>query len=218
VDRPRTGHPSSPDAPDVETVEVKGLDKLTTIRLAEILTQKNAVSNDVLTEALYSHDRYGESFVDLLIQGGHMSEWDLAKLVVEHFQLPFLLAGNYEVVDDVKALLPKEELFRHLIVPLDVFDKIVTVAMPILTPAETLLRLRRETGYDLYPYVGLITENRRVLSEMFEDFQAFQDNLTKERQANASKRQDQPGNDADGGDWMSIFDSGDAQVRSSLKK
>ena len=207
---------------------MKGLEKLTTIRLAEILTQKNAVETEVLTDALYGHDRFGESFVESLIDGGHMSEWELAKLVVEHFQLPFVLAGNYDIADESKTLVPKEAIFRHLIVPLDNFGKIVTIAMPILTPAEILSKLRRQTGHEYYPYVGLVSENKRVLGEMFDDFQAFQDKVAKEREMAAQKRAAQgaqePGGEGGGGggaggdSWMSIFDSGDEQVRSSLKK
>ena len=196
---------------------MKGLEKLTTIRLAEILTQKDAVSTEVLTDALVGQDRYGDSFAETLIQGGHMSEWDLAKLVVEHFQLPFIAASNYDVDDAVKKLVPEDQLFRSLIVPLDHFDNVLTIAMPILTPADVLAKLRKATGSEIFPYIGLVSENRRVLGELFSNFKEFQEKLVKEREAVQAKRDaSSKGEGEQGDDWMSIFDSGDEQVRSSL--
>ena len=63
--------------------KVKGIEKLTSVRLAEILTERSAVSSEVITDALYAQDRLGESFVQVLVSGGHITEWDLAKIVTE---------------------------------------------------------------------------------------------------------------------------------------
>jgi len=57
---------------------VKGLEKLTAIRLAEVLTQKGAMATEAITDALYTQDKHGDPFVQLLIGGGHITEWDLA--------------------------------------------------------------------------------------------------------------------------------------------
>ncbi len=203
---------------------MKGLDKLTSIRLAEALTQKDAVPNEVITDALYAQDRHGESFVESLVGSGNITEWDLAKLVVEQFQVPFLMAGNYDVGDEAKTSIPKELLFKHLIVPLDRFGDILTLAMPILAPFEVLMALRKQTGCDVFPYVGLISENKRVLGEMFSDFFEWTKEEEKRREAARTKRGPQGSRGAGGSeaakgaeaDWMNIFDVADAEVRHSL--
>ena len=110
--------------------DVKGIEKITSVRLAEILTERAVISSEVITDALYAQDRHGDPFVQVLVSGGHITEWDLAKLVTENFNLPFLLASNYQLSEAAKARLPKEVLWKHMIVPLDVFDDIVCVAMP----------------------------------------------------------------------------------------
>ena len=84
---------------------MKGLEKLTSIRLAEVLTQKAVVPNEAITDALYAQDRRGGSFVELIVSGGDISEWDIAKIVVEAFQVPFVMASNYEVSEEVKNAL-----------------------------------------------------------------------------------------------------------------
>lgn len=193
---------------------MKGLEKLTCIRLAEVLSQRNAVTTDAITEALYTQDKTGEAFVDLLIQSGSITEWDLAKVVVEHFQLPFMMASNYEVPDAAKTRLPEDIWFRHLLVPLDVFDDFVTVVMPILTPYEVLEKLQAAHKIEICPYVGLPSENRKVLGELFAGFGDWCKREQGEREKRAQAKT--PGKKGVAGDWMDIFDSADAAVRDGL--
>lgn len=196
---------------------VKGLQKLTSIRLAEVLTQKGVIPADTITDALYVQDKHGEPFVDNLIGSGHISEWDLARVVVENFQLPFILAGNYEISQQARDRLPKEILFETLMVPLDVFGEVLTVAMPILTPYQDLQQIQKDTGALIFPYVGLVSENKKVLSDMFEDFTEWFQKSAEEKAAMAQKRTQEGESGGQGeGDWMNIFDTGDKAVKSSL--
>src|SRR5262249_4008747 len=116
--------------------EVKGLEKLTSIRLAEVLSQKGTIPTEKITDALYAQDKHGEPFAEALVTAGHITEWDLAKVVVENFQLPFLMASNYDIQKEAASRLPEETIFETQIVPLDVCGNLVTVVMPIMTPYE----------------------------------------------------------------------------------
>lgn len=197
---------------------MKGIEKITSVRLAEILTERNVVSSEVITDALYSTDKNGEPFVQVLVNGGHITEWDLAKIVTENFNLPFLMAGNYQISEDAKTRLPKETLFKHTIVPLDVFGDIVTVAMPVMLSFEDLARIQKEHNCDLYPYVGLITENKKVLTDMFKDYTEWCTQDQKRREEEAAKRKASPKKKQQGDDWMSIFDAGDEAIQQSKHK
>lgn len=190
---------------------MKGLEKLTAIRLAEVLSQKGIVPTDAITDALYTQDQYGEPFAEVLVSSEQISEWDLARVVVESFQLPFLLPSNYEIPEDAKAILPKETLFENLLVPLGRFDRVVTVAMPILTPFDALDKIRREHRCELFPYVGLISENRNTLSAMFEDFAAWYEDVEAKRASRLQERKERASND-----WMNIFDSADQAIRQGM--
>lgn len=197
---------------------MKGLQKLTSIRLAEVLSQKGVIPAETITDALYIQDKHGEPFVDNLIGSGHISEWDLARVVVENFQLPFILAGNYDISPEARDKIRKEILFETLIVPLDVFGDVLTVAMPILTPYQMLQQLQKDYKVFIFPYVGLVSENRKVLGDTFEDFQEWFQRATEQKQAKAAKRAKKAEQPESEGDWMNIFDSGDQAVRSSLGK
>ncbi|MEM7204232.1 MAG: hypothetical protein AAF628_28495 [Planctomycetota bacterium] len=192
---------------------MKGLEKLTSIRLAEVLSQKNVVPTDAITDALYTQDHFGEPFVEVLVSMGHITEWDLARVVVDHFQLPFITASNCDISGEVLERLPQDALFENLLVPLDTFGDGMTVAMPILTPFEVIDGLQRTHDCDLFPYVGLISENKRVLQEMFKgyvDWQKRRDEQLEQRRQTKPKKSSK--------DWMNIFDTGDEAVRNQLDR
>jgi hypothetical protein len=193
---------------------VKGLEKLTSVRLAEVITQKNSVPAEAITDALYSQDKHGEPFAQTLVAAGHITEWDLAKLVAENFQLPFLMASNYQVSDEAKKRIPDKVLFENLIVPLDLFDDVLCIVMPILTPFETIMKLQKDSKVEVFPYVGLITENKKVLGSLFPEFKAWVDGEQKRREQRATQRAN--GKEKDGGSWMSIFDAGDQAIQDTL--
>lgn len=193
---------------------MKGLEKLTSVRLAEVLTERGVVTNEVITDALYAQDRNGEPFAQVLVGGGHITEWDLAKLVTENFQLPFLMASSYQISDAAKARFPKDVLFRHQIVPLDAIGDIVCIAMPVMLTFEAMMRIQKDHACELFPYVGLISENKKVLGELHKDYPQWLAEDTKRREVEATKRAQQKG----GGDWMSIFDAGDQAIQEGLTK
>lgn len=197
---------------------VKGIEKITSVRLAEILTDRDVVSSEVITDALYAQDKDGEPFVQVLVNSGHITEWDLAKLVTENFNLPFLMAGNYQISEAARDRLPKETLFEHTIVPLDAFGDIVTVAMPVMLSYDELAKIQKDHDCDLFPYVGLITENKKVLSDLHKDYPKWLDEQAKKKAAAASAAQAAAPKGGGDSDWMSIFDAGDEAIQQSKKR
>ncbi len=203
---------------------MKGLEKLTSMRLAEVLTQKGVVPAEAITDALYIQDKQGEAFVDVMVGSGHIAEWDLARVVVENFQLPFILSGNYQISDEARTKIPQEEFFRHLLVPLDTFGDILTVSMPVLTTAETLLSLESKYKIEIFPYVGLISENKKVLTDEFSEFKewfkafnAERDRKIKEAKNGSAAETAAPAKGEDDG-WANLFDDADAAIQSSIHK
>jgi hypothetical protein len=172
----------------VDSRHVKGLEKLTCVRLAEVISQKNTISSEVITEALYAQDKHGDAFVQTLVAGGHITEWDLAKLVAENFQLPFLMASSYSISEEAKKRVPEAMLFENLIVPIDVFDDVLCLAMPILSTYDQLNKLQRDLKCEIFPYVGLISENKKVLTDMHKDYPMWLEAEQKRREEALRKR------------------------------
>jgi hypothetical protein len=194
---------------------VKGLEKLTYVRLAEVLSQKNAVPAEAITDALYAQDKYGDPFVQTIVVGGHITEWDLAKLVAENFQLPFIMASNYAIADEAKKRLPEKVLFEHLLVPLDLFEDVLCIVMPILTSFEVMMKIQKDAKVEVFPYVGLVSENKKILTTMFPNFKTWFETEQKRREQKATMRSHTKDRDAKG-NWMSIFDAGDQAIQDGL--
>lgn len=201
--------------PSADKARVKGIEKITSVRLAEILTERDVVPSEVITDALYSQGKNGDPFVQVLVNGGHITEWDLAKIVTENFNLPFLMASTYSISDEAKERFPKETLFKYSMVPLDTFGDIVTVAMPVMLSFEDISKIQKEHHCDLFLYVGLITENQKVLTDLHKDYPQWFKKDQQRRLEEAAKRKSASKKDA--GDWMSIFDAGDEAIQQSKK-
>jgi hypothetical protein len=189
------------------------------VRLAEILSERDIVPSEAIADALYSQECHGEGFVQVLISGGHITEWDLAKIVTESFNLPFLMAGNYQIADEAKERLPKEVLFDHMLVPLDTFGDIVCVSMPVISTFEEIRKIQKEHDCELFPYVGLVSENRRILGEIHDDYSKwYEEDQRRRQEAKATKKAKGPAGGGSDSDWMSIFDAGDQAIKETISK
>ncbi len=62
---------------------MKGLERITNLRLAEVLTQNGLLTREEMGEAISLHESSGERFVSVLVNTGFVTEWDLAKVVAE---------------------------------------------------------------------------------------------------------------------------------------
>ena len=83
---------------------------------------------------------------------------------------------------------------------------------------DELAKIQKDHDCDLFPYVGLITENKKVLSDLHKDYPKWLDEQSKKKAAAASAAKSAaPGGGGDS-DWMSIFDAGDEAIQQSKKR
>ncbi len=183
---------------------MKGLERITTVRLAEVISESGLVQTDQITEALYQQDSTGLPFIDFLVDTGVVSEWDLAKQVVDHFQIPFLVATNLEIEDQVVKSLPEDFVFKHSILPFASIGKVLNVMMPVFTPYKVLVEASEKSGLDVFPFVGLGSENRKVL------FRVYPEHPKEEPAGVAPQKIEQDSS------WESVFDLGDEEVHRAL--
>jgi hypothetical protein len=101
-------------------------------------------------------------------------------------------------------------------VPLDVFGDIVCVVMPVMLSFDEINKIQKEQKCDLFPYVGLISENKKVLGDLHKDYKEWLTQDAHRREEDTKRRLQNPGKSS--GDWMSIFDAGDAATQDIKKK
>ena len=185
---------------------MKGMERITSVRLAEALSHSALISNDKLTEALYSQDSTGIPFVEILVDSELVSEWDIAKVVVQQYQLPFIIPSSFEVNPQALSILPEDYLFEHRILPVDVYGSVLTISMPVLLPYKVLEQVQTLTSLDIFPFVGLISENLKILYTLFPEHSREDDHRGKGKMAEVDSQDT----------WKNIFDLGDEQVLKDL--
>ena len=187
---------------------MKGLEKITSIALAEVLSHNEILATEKITDALYTQDRSGTPFVQVILESGFITEWDLAKTVCEHFNLPFVLASSFQIPKESIKVIPEDLMFSHFFVPLDVIDGILTLSMPVLLSQEVLEEIQRATKLEVFPCVGLVSENKKVLNDLFPG-RAPAAPVAKKKSINTNA-----GGGSDG--WQSLFEQGDQAVKKDL--
>ena len=165
-------------------------------RLAETLLERGLVAPEPVRELLQLSREGGMGFCEALVTSSLMADWELAQLISETFQLPFLpielLVPNPEAQEEID----KDFFIQHNLVPVDVFGQILTVAMPGLVPAEVLAQIAVQTDSEILPLVSSVESNRRWVSDNLEA------RVVPERE----------------GGWGSIFDEADAEVLAGLEE
>ena len=186
---------------------MKGLERITSVRLAEALAQSSQISNEMISDALYQQDNTGIPFVEILVDQGAIAEWDLAKIVVQHYQLPFLSVRSQEPSTEAVASLPEEFLFENRIVPIELFGDALTLTMPILIPFKVLEQAGHLAKKKVFPLVGLFSENLESLFKLFPEHS---------RETEETRKKKLLSQDSGESEWENIFDMGDEEVLRGL--
>ena len=173
----------------------KSTQRLDHARLAEVLAEKGLVEVETIRELLEASEKGGTSLPESLIDAGLITDWDLARVACETFQLAFLPIQNAKPEEELLEELDQEFLFKHGLVPLHRFGSVLTVVMPGLVSTEVLSELADSTDWTILPIVGTVEDNRRWLND------------------HCKAVSTEAGS---GADWGSLFDEGDANVQLAL--
>ena len=160
----------------LEPTTMRGLEKLTYVRLAEALAQLGSLDQAYLAEILKESDRDGAPFPALLIRDEVLTEWELTRITSEHFALPIIFPMSYDLDRRVVQSADEHFLQKNNILPLARFGHIVTVVMPILSPFTVLEQMEKMMRAEVFPFVGPISENTQLLMDHFHEKAKSSDN------------------------------------------
>jgi len=109
-------------------------DRLKRKRLGDILVDEHLASEEVVITALQEQQRSGRLLSDILLQMQEVGEYDLARVIVEQYQTPFIELKSYAVHKDLIELFTPEFLHRSAVVPLDRFGRQICFACQEIPP------------------------------------------------------------------------------------
>ena len=99
--------------------------------LGQVLIKNRKITAEQLKEALQiQKTRYeGRMLGEVLVKEGYINEDDLYAALSAQFMYPSVEVGHYTVDRDLLSLVPRDMAARHLMLPLDRFGNVMTLAM-----------------------------------------------------------------------------------------
>lgn len=171
-------------------------------RLADALIDRGLLDREAAHLVLQQAHTAGTPFCEILVSENLISDWEVARVTAEIFNLPFLPVEVSPPNERLLTGLDKDYLRKHALVPLERVGDVITVAMPGMVPTAILNAMSPEEGSLVLPVVGLVQSNRAWLTR-------FAPNVE-------SVRAIVPVEDTDDTDWGNIFDAGDEAVQLTL--
>ena len=168
---------------------MRGIKRLSYAQLAQLVGHREGVSVEAIHAALKDSERGQVLFPEALVQVGAASEWELMRLVAVEFGLPVIPAGQHDLDRELVRSFPVDLISSSLVVPLDRFQRVLTVVMPILAPHEVLEAFGVRSGCEVFAAVGSVQDNRRVLEPILRASRRGEENT-----------------------WERLFDEANAQV------
>lgn len=92
-------------------------------RLSDLLVDEGLTSKEVVIAGLHEQKSRGGLLSSILLNDNALDAYDLARVIVEQFQVPFVDLERYTLHKDTIELFPAELLHRARIVPLEKFGK-----------------------------------------------------------------------------------------------
>lgn len=140
-------------------------DRLKRKRLGDVLVDEGLATEEIVIAALQDQQRSGRLLSDIVLESRHVGEHDLARAIVDHYQVPYVDLKNYTIHKDIIQEIPAALLNRGRIVPLDRYGKQMCFACQEIPSKEVVDELRRHAPGGVYFYVSSAVEIRRVLQD-----------------------------------------------------
>lgn len=141
------------------------LEKLVRTRLDDILVDEGVLDHSKLQEIQSEQDQSGSLLSDILIESGGFDEFELAKLQVKSYGLPFVDVKLFNIRREVLELLPFDYCKRRGVLPVEQFGQSLAIACWEIPTPELLEELVAKTKLSIFLYVGVRPSMLEVIAE-----------------------------------------------------
>src|SRR5580704_16653060 len=99
-------------------------------RLGELLVLAGKVTQSDMDDAIQEQHRHrGKRLGEILVARGLVTERDLAATLAQEFDLPFVDLATYPINPAALGALPAAIILKHHVLPIDIQDGALTVAL-----------------------------------------------------------------------------------------
>jgi type IV pilus assembly protein PilB len=124
------------------------------IRLGELLTKANLITQDQLKEALKAQKDGGSKLGETLIKLGFVAEEDITECLSQQFGVPSINLAHFEIDATVIKLIPSDVARKYNILPVNKTGATLTIAMADPTNVFAMDDIKFMTGYNVEPVVA----------------------------------------------------------------
>ncbi len=110
--------------------------------IGEILEMMGCVSADDISNALEAQQATGKKIGEILVEQGTVSDIDVTRALAEQFEIEMVDIEGMDIAVEVVEMVPSELAQEHNIIPIDMNDGVLTVAMSDPLDLFTLDNLR----------------------------------------------------------------------------
>jgi type IV pilus assembly protein PilB len=139
--------------------------KLIRKKMGEVLIDEGLVKDDQVQEALRRQRATGESFGEILVSMGFVTESDIARTLVKQSGLPYIDASRYRINKDGVQAVPAELMWQNQFVVLDKIGKTLLVAIANVISPEIFDKLERVSGSQIFVYVSTWSQVQTALDK-----------------------------------------------------
>lgn len=180
-------------------------------RLSDLIVDEGLADKDVVLAALHDQQNTGEMLSTILLESQEIDAFDLARVLVEQYQLPFIELGQYSANKDLIQEFPAELLHAARIVPIERFGGHVGFACQEVPSPETHASLKDLVDGSILIFAALARDIEEKLRELA-PYERVETVAPIERVAPVMD----PEQAAQDKDWQSLFDTADESVMSEM--
>lgn len=138
------------------------------LKLGDALVYSNKISKEQLQEALKQQKidkskRLGEMLVDM----GYLTEEDILTVLEDQLKIPSIDLGNYKINPKATALVPENIARRYDLIPIDIVDNQILVAMSDPLNIFAIDDIKLLTGMDLKTVISTKSVIERALNKFY---------------------------------------------------
>lgn len=115
-------------------------------RISDILMEAGLITQQQLDQALLLQKNRNKRLGKILVELGYATERQIAEALATQLTLPLVDCDQYEIKDEVKALVPQEMAEKKMVMPLEIQGKTILLAMADPLDWETIGEINFMTG------------------------------------------------------------------------
>jgi type IV pilus assembly protein PilB len=138
-------------------------DRLKRKRLGDVLVDEGLATEEEVIAGLQEQQQTGRMLSDILFEGRKVSEYDIARAIVENCQAPFIDLRSYTMHKDLIQSLPARLLHAAGVVPLEKFGDQISFACQEIPSDDVANRLKEHSPGGIYIFVASAVDIRAAL-------------------------------------------------------